>query len=279
MLEFLRRNRILLTTGLFLALAAGLVVRTSAVRYRSDPLSRLFLDAVVPLQRASSLVRETLAGGWRTLADLMRARTELVALRTRNRELEQQAVRMGEAELENARLKRLLDFRDTLTGDVIAARVVGRDATGLSRTITIDRGEANGVRKGAAVIVPEGTVGQIFLVSHHAARVLLISDHNSGVDAFVQRSRARGIVEGTVDGGCGLKFLKRTEDVQVGDLVVTSGLDGIFPKGLPVGRVTAVDKRGQGLFQYAEITPNADFDRLEEILVTRGPVEMVSPEE
>ena len=278
MLAFLRRNRILLSTGLFLVLAVGLVLRTSGGRYRDDPLSRFFLEAVTPLQRASALVRDTLLRAWRDVADLVHAREELGSLRARTRALEQEAARLAEAELENERLKRLLDFRETLNGNLIAARVVGRDATGLSRTITIDRGEGDGVKKGAAVLVPEGIVGQVFLVSGHAARVLLITDHNSGVDALVQRTRARGIVEGTVDGGCGLKFLKRTEDVQIGDLVVTSGLDGIFPKALPVGRVTAVDKRGQGLFQYAELAPDADFERLEEVLIARGAVDVQGPE-
>jgi rod shape-determining protein MreC len=128
------------------------------------------------------------------------------------------------------------------------------------------------VGKGAAVVAPQGIVGHVFQASPHAARVLLVSDHNSGVDALVQRTRARGIVQGTVDAGCGLKYVKRTEDIQVGDMVVTSGLDGIFPKGLPIGQVVSVDKRGQGLFQYAEIAPRVDAQQLEEVLVARGPV-------
>jgi rod shape-determining protein MreC len=127
------------------------------------------------------------------------------------------------------------------------------------------------------VLVPEGIVGQVFLVSGNAARILLVSDHNSGVDALVQRSRARGIVQGTVDGGCGLKYVKRTEDLQVGDAVITSGADGIFPKGLPIGRVTSVDKRGRGLFQSAEVQPRVDFEQLEEVLVTRGAVTATEP--
>src|SRR5262249_1468158 len=165
-----------------------------------------------------------------------------------------------------------LDFRETLQGDLLTARVVGRDASDVSRTMTIDRGAGDGVVRGAAVLAPQGVVGQGFLVSRHAARGLLVSRHNSGIDAFVQRTRARGIVQGTVDAGCALKYVKRTEDVQVGDTLVTSGLDGIFPKGMPIGRVTAIDKRGQGLFQSADVAPRVDFDQLEEVLVTRGPV-------
>jgi len=191
--------------------------------------------------------------------------------------LTREADRVAELELENERLRKLLDFRESLNGDLLTARIIGRDATGLSRTLVIGRGESDGVAKGAAVLAPEGVVGEVFLVSRHAARVLLISDHNSGVDALVQRTRARGIVQGTVDAGCGLKYVKRTEDVQVGDAVVTSGLDGIFPKGLPIGQVVGVDKRGQGLFQYAEIAPRVDFSQLEEVLVSRGPVTAVEP--
>jgi len=276
-LDFLRRNRAILSSAIFLALAGVVALRTGMERARNDPLGRFFLEVMAPLQRGSSAVGQSISGTWRSVGDLMRSRNENEALRTRVRDLEQEVARLGEAQLENVRLRRLLDFREALTGDVLTARVIGRDATGLARTLIVDRGEVDGVAKGAAVLAPEGIVGQVFLASRHAARVLLINDHNSGVDALVQRTRARGIVEGIVDDGCGLKFVKRTEDIQVGDAVITSGLDGIFPKSLPIGRVVAVDKRGQGLFQYAEVAPAPDFDRVEEVLVTRGPVEAKAP--
>jgi rod shape-determining protein MreC len=192
-------------------------------------------------------------------------------------ELERDTARLAEVELENARLRELLAFRETLKGELLTARVIGHDAAGLSRTITIDQGSAAGVARGAAILAHGGLVGQVFLVSPHAARVLLITDHNSGVDAVVQRTRGRGIVEGAVDGRCGLKFVKRTEDLQVGDLVLSSGLDGIFPRGLPVGRIVAVDKQGQGLFQYAQVEPAVDVDELEEVLVTLGAVVPEAP--
>jgi rod shape-determining protein MreC len=276
-LDFLRRNRVLLTSALCLLLAAGLVVRTGRERTRTDALGRFFLEVMAPLQRATSAVGRTLEGGWQGAVDLWRARAENERLRARARGRARARAPLADGEIENARLRRLVDFRATLQGDLLTARVIGHDATGLARTILIDRGESDGVVKGAAVLAPEGIVGHVFLASRRAARVLLVSDHNSGVDAVVQRSRARGIVQGAVDGDCTLKYVKRTEDVQVGDLVVTSGLDGIFPKGLPVGRVIAVDKRGQGLFQHAEVQPRVSFDQLEEVLVTRGPVTPAEP--
>jgi rod shape-determining protein MreC len=272
-LEFFRRNRVLLASAFCVLLAAGLAVRTGTGRTRNDGLGRFFLEVMAPFQRSTAAVGRAVGGTWQGFVDLWRARGENVRLRERTRALTQELERLTEVELENARLRRLLDFREALRGELLTARVIGHDATGLARTLTIDRGVDHGVSKGAATLAPEGIVGQVFLASDHAARILLISDHNSGVDALVQRSRARGIVQGTVDGGCVLKYVKRTDDVQVGDLLVTSGIDGIFPKGLPVGRVISVDKRGQGLFQHAEVQPHVDFDALEEVLVTRGPVE------
>jgi rod shape-determining protein MreC len=270
MLEFLRRNRLLATAALFLVLAAGMILRTGTSHGRDDQLGRIFLELMAPLQRAGTFASRTVADAWENASGLLRARDEAEALRGRVRQLEQDTARLAETEAENARLRTLLDFRKTLGGTLLTTRVIGHDAAGLSRTLVVDQGSAAGIAKGAAVLAPEGVVGQVFQVSPHAARVLLVSDHNSGVDAVVQRTRGRGIVEGTADGRCGLKFVKRTEDLQVGDLVVSSGLDGIFPRGLPIGHIQAVDKQGQGLFQYAQIEPAVDVERLEEVLVLVG---------
>jgi len=272
LLDFLRRNRILLSSALLLLVGAALVLRTSGAPGHADPLTRFFLELMAPFQRATAGVGRVLGGSWRGVAELFHASDENVVLRTRVRRLEQELDRLAEVALENERLRGLLDFRRTLEGDLLTARVIGHDATGLARTLVIDRGEDDGITKGAAVLAPAGIVGQVFVAGRRSARVLLISDHNSGVDAIVQRTRARGIVQGTVDAGCTLKYVKRTEDVQVGDAVVTSGLDGIFPKGLPIGTVAAIDKRGQGLFQNAEVSPRVDSEQLEELLVTRSPV-------
>ena len=150
---------------------------------------------------------------------------------------------------------------------VQAAQIIGRDPLPWFGTVIINKGDADGVHKNMAVLSPFGVVGQTIATSAHSARVLLITDHNSGVDAVVQRSRARGIIEGALDGRCVMKYLKRGEDVEVDDRVVTSGLDGIFPKGIIVGTITHVTRGNRGLLQVADVKASVPLDRIEEVLV------------
>ncbi|MGH7860346.1 MAG: rod shape-determining protein MreC, partial [Candidatus Binatia bacterium] len=188
-------------------------------------------------------------------------------LRERLRLLEAERHRAAEVELQNQRLQLLLNFRTQLAAEAIAARVIGLDASSLFRSFTLDRGERDGIRPGMAVVCADGVVGRIAQVSPNASRVLLLTNHNSGVDAIVQRTRARGIVEGVLEGGATMKYLRQTEDVKDGDVVVTSGVDGIYPKGVMIGRIIRVERKDYGLFQVATILPAVDFSRLEEVLV------------
>jgi rod shape-determining protein MreC len=273
MFAFLRRNRFPITVTVLLVVAGGLVASRSGDRVRNDTLGRLFLDGMAPVMRVATELTRTIGGVWSGITGAFQLRDQVRFLRKELRERKREVARLSEVELENERLRKLLAFRPEVEIEVVTGRVVGADALGLSRSLAIDRGTLDGVRKGAAVLAPEGVVGQVLLAGRHAARVLLITDHNSGVDGIVQRTRARGIVEGAFGGGCGLKFVKRTEHLEVGDLVVTSGMDGIFPKGLPIGHIAAIDKRGQSLFQYATVEPTVDFGRLEEVLVAAVPAQ------
>jgi rod shape-determining protein MreC len=144
-------------------------------------------------------------------------------------------------------------------------------------TLTIDRGERDQVRRGMAVLAPQGVVGQVSEASHAAARVVLLTDHNSGIDAVVQRTRARGIVQGGTDGACYMNYLSRDADVVEGDLVITSGLDRVFPKGIVVGEVVEVSRRHRGLLQAAVVRPSVALDRLEEVLVVDATTPVADP--
>ena len=179
--------------------------------------------------------------------------------------------RLAELEVENQHLSELLELKDALGTNAVAANVIGSDASGLSRTLILASGTDEGLRPGMAVIAIQGVVGKIIAVSPHASRVLLINDHNSALDGFDQRTRARGIVAGMVDDGVILKYADRSQDIKVGDTVVTSGLDGIFPRGLLVGTIQSVRREGPGLFLGVKITPAVDFRQLEQVMILTEP--------
>lgn len=266
MWEFLQRNRVGLAATALMAFSL-LLVTASLRSYRSDPVGFIVLEALRPLQGAVAVGWGVVTRAWRTYIDLVDVRAENEILRRRVAELEHQTLRIAEILETDRRLAELLKFRTNFLGDAQAAMVIARDPFPAFGTVTISKGEADGVRKGMAVVSPQGVVGRILTTSAHSARVLLITDHNSGVDALVQRTRARGIVEGSLDGRCSMKYLKREEDVTVGDRIITSGLDGVFPKGLLIGEVTHVTRGTRGLLQVAEIRPAARLETLEEVLV------------
>jgi len=190
-------------------------------------------------------------------------RLENAMLRRRIAELGAIKVHALELEAENRRLRRLLEFRDSVRFDTVPARVIGRDYTYL----TIDRGTGADIQEQMCVLTSEGVVGRVLSVSGHTSKVLLICDSNSGLGGIVQRSRAQGIVEGDQDGRCIMKYIEASVDVRPDDLVVTSGEGGVFPKGLTVGRVRSVARRDGELFQTATVEPLANLGRLEEVLV------------
>lgn len=274
MLEFVRRNRVILSSGSLLLISVLLLSVGARTRPRTDPVAGVVLDGMWPLQRATTSAIEVVVGTWRTYFGLVGVRQENERLRRRILELEQEAVRLAEVEQTDKRLEELLSLRSALEGDILVATIIGRDPLPWFSTLTIDKGEADGVHKSAAVLSPFGVVGQTLAIGAHSARVLLLTDHNSGIDAVVQRSRARGIVEGALDGGCVMKYLKRGEDVEVGDRIVTSGLDGLFPKGIMIGEVTRVTRGNRALLQVADIKPSVPLDRIEEVLVTHGSVQL-----
>jgi rod shape-determining protein MreC len=271
MLEFLRRNQVLVASAIFLSLSFALLSANRGGVRRFDPLGAIFLEILEPLQSVTATGIGGVGGLWQGYVSLVGVSRENRELRARLQELEAEHQRLLEIELENVRLERLLDFRVTLPSNAITARVVGKDASGWFETFILDRGENDGVTAGMAVVCADGVVGRIASTSPNASRVLLVSDHNSGVDALVQRSRARGILEGNLSGAATLKYVKPAESLEVGDVVVTSGLDGIFPKGLRLGRVVEVTRRESGLFQLADVAPFVDFSKLEEVLILTSP--------
>ena len=227
--------------------------------------------AVTPVQSLLVRLHRGALGFWANYIDWKSVRRENVALRGENEQLRVQALQAGETREENVRLRRLLVLRDRLPLATVAGEVIGREAGGWVRSLTVNRGRGDGIAQQTPVIVPDGLVGRVAQVHRGAAVIQLLNDPASTVGALVQRTRTAGLVEGDAGGTVRFKFMARDgASVAPGDLVVTSGLGTLFPKGLPVGRVVKVEDKGSALFHFAVLAPAVDFSRVEEVLLVTG---------
>jgi len=266
-LSFFRRYHI--PAFIIALLLFGLVLMSLRVKQRQGVafFDGLLMELTSPVQQATTFVIKTISGVFQQYVFLVHLQKENGLLKKRIAELQEESHQTKEMVLAHDRLRKLLEFRERMPTSTIAAQVIGQDPTSWFKSVTINKGERDGVHKGMAVISPEGVVGQILKTSPDYATVLLMTDYNSAIDAIVQRTRAKAIVEGKEENRCQLKYLLRTEEVEVGDIVITSGLGGVFPKGLTIGEVRSVDKKGHGVFQYADLVPGVDLTKLEEVLV------------
>jgi rod shape-determining protein MreC len=262
----LRRTRYLVTAvvlGHLVLISAQVGTATGATL-----LEHLVFGAFAEVQRATAWTIGAVHGVWTGYLDLRGLREENDALRTRVADLEVKLQAERALARRGERLQLLLGLQSAALQRTLAADVIAADATAFFRTVTINRGSADGVKKDMAVISPRGVVGRIIdEPAAHAARVQLLVDRNAGVGALVERSRAGGVVVGDEQGrALRLEYVPTLADVRVGDTVVTSGLDGIYPKGYVIGRVTHVE-RGPTGYSLIRVSPAVDFSSLEELLV------------
>jgi len=267
MLDLLRKYRTVLL-AVILVLAA-LLLYSQNLRQgeeRTSLFEKLVLQITAPLQMGVAAACETVSDWWGHYVWLVETRSENDRLRVDNRRLVAELNRLQEVRLTNERLRKLLEFREQQALTALPAQVITEDATNWFRTVMIDKGSEDGIREGMPVVVAEGVAGRIIRTAAHQSRVLLITDASSAIATLVQRNRTRGVCRGRGD-GLSFDFALREKDIEVGDLVITSGTGGVFPKGLPVGTVVRVEREEYGLFQVVEVTPTVDFSRLEEVLV------------
>lgn len=228
---------------------------------------RVVLNIMSPVNRVISRMNNGVTDIWNDYMALVEVRKENKQLRESVKILNSRLIESRESAIANERLKKLLDLKNSLKAPSLAASVIGEDGSPWFKTIMINRGESDGLKEGMPVIAADGVVGQLVKVVAKSSRVLLITDHASGVAGIIQRSRARGVVKGKGGENCTLDFSLAVEDVKVGDLVITSGIGRIFPKGLNIGEVTMVKKGEYGIFQTVDIRPAVNLSRLEEVLV------------
>lgn len=236
---------------------------------RARSIDRAFGRALLPAQFLVSSGKMLLVDSATGFKELAQAKEINQKLQAQINEQTQKLNIFEELRLENERLRALLDFKERFQYQGIAARVIGSDPGALSRTMILNRGSDHGVQEGMAVLSTHGVVGKVFQVDGGRARVLLVNDINSRVDAVVQRSRARAIAAGTLAGDLILKFLARRQNLQVGDVLISSGMDGVFPSGVIVGVVESIDKNPNLVLEEAVIRPAVDFDSVEEVFVVQ----------
>lgn len=233
----------------------------------ANAFERGVMNLMAPLYGVVSRANGFVEGIWTDYLALVNVRKENLKLREHIKVLNSRLVDANEATLSNERLQKLLQLKNSLHAPVLAASVIGEDGSPWFKTVVIDRGSVDGLREGMPVVAVDGVVGQLVKVAAGSSRVLLLTDNASGIAGLVQRSRARGVVKGAGGWRCSLEFTPHEEDVKVDDTIVTSGIGGIFPKGLPVGEVTMVKKGEYGIFQTIEVRPRVNISRLEEVLV------------
>lgn len=233
----------------------------------ANVIERNVMALFAPIMRPAARVSGFFEDAWNDYISLVDVRQENLRLHDEIRELNARVVAGSEALQSNQRLTRLLEMKNTVKAPTLTASVVGEDVSSWFRTMIIDRGASSGIREGMAVLAADGVVGQIVKVAPETSRLLLLTDHASGIAAVIQRSRARGVVKGKGEGLCSLEFTTRDEDVKIGDMVVASGIGGVFPKGLAIGEVTMVKRGEYGIFQTVSIRPAVNIAHLEEVLV------------
>ncbi|OGB89204.1 MAG: rod shape-determining protein MreC [candidate division NC10 bacterium RIFCSPLOWO2_02_FULL_66_22] len=260
-----RRATILTTT-----LVLSFLLMTLQVRHETAVVSftrQVLLFTVSPFIKLTAVTVQGVTGIWRDYVDLRGLQEENKGLQRETATQKRRIDQLEEQALETQRLQALLAMRQASRAEFLTARVIGKDATNWFKTILLDRGSLEGVRRNQPVLAPDGLVGRVVEVTPTSAKVQLLTDPVNAVGGLIQRTRVTGIVSGNLGAGARVRYLPLMADVVVGDQVVTSGMGGVFPKGIPIGRITAVDRRSGALFQEASLQSAVDLSRLEEVLI------------
>lgn len=220
-----------------------------------------------PVRMVGSVVAAPFHAIGNVVSNVTAPQETLSELREQNEQLTAEVAKLTEAEKTAERLEGLLGLQSTYSLESTAARIVGGSSDAWSQTVTIDKGTIDGLEVGMAVCNSGGAIGQIVEVSASSSTVRLLTDENSGISAMVQRSRAQGILQGQPDGTLLLNYVAADSDVSVGDIVITSGLGGVFPKGLPLGTVTSVNRASNATYYTVTVRAQSLAENNEEVLV------------
>jgi rod shape-determining protein MreC len=265
-----RYRNLIVLVGVLFAQVLGLAVQVNVKRTTDSEPTRLIriwaVGMITPLEKALVWAQTSSSNVWHNYFYLRGVRAENRSLKAQIERMSLEQVRMSQDADQARRLQALLAFKEQFISQTMAAQVIGSSGSELSRSVYIDKGERDGIKPDMAVITADGIVGKVLRVYGSTALVLLINDQTSGVGALLDKTRLQGILRGTPSGEVVLEKVMSDETVPAGEMVLTSGGDGIFPKGLLVGRVTQVAP-GSELFLNIRVRPAADLSKLEEVLV------------
>jgi len=229
----------------------------------------LFNEILAPIQGGVMQIWYKIGNSFEYIAQSRQIRAENESLHDQIQELTLENNRLREYSLENGRLQDLLGFKERYEGQytLLGARIISRAPNAMSGMVVIDRGSQDGVQKNMVALSHAGLVGKVVAVGPSTAEVLLILDREGAAGAVIQETRTPGIIEGTEQGAGLLRMVSLPYDAQIqeGEMVVTSGMGGIFPPGIPIGNVSSIE--GSGTTKFAVIKPLVDFDRLEELFL------------
>jgi rod shape-determining protein MreC len=248
-----------------------IVLSVAGTHYSAISPRKIMISMVAPFQEIAFQSIRFTKNLWRHYFFLASVARENEALKRNLRAAVEKNKDKIEVELSNSRLRNLLKLKQSINFEMAACEVIAKDPSSVFKTVIIDKGESDGLKVGLPVVAPEGIVGQIIQTAYHYAKVLLVIDGNSAVDAMVQRTRARGMIKGGAGSICRLDYVLWKDDVQIGDVVISSGLDGVFPKGLRLGSVSDIVRQHSGIFQEVSVTSFVNFEKLEEVMVLLNP--------
>jgi len=266
---FLKRRTIFIVLVL-LFIAIQLFSLDLDEKNSQTPAAKFVLTLAYYPQKLVSSVAKGMTGVWNDYIRLVNLNEENVRLKDEISRLRREKFELSEAGVQNTRLRKLLEFREESSYPAVSANVIGASPSILrSQVIIVDKGTRDGIIEGMPVASFDGIVGRILLAGDRSSEVLLITDPVSAVDAYIHRTRARGIVKGT-GAGCEMDYIEKKSDVSEGDKVISSGKDGFFPKGVVIGTVTGISSKGS--FINAEVSPHVHLNSLEEVLIIQKPV-------
>lgn len=233
----------------------------------TSAFQKVMIEMLAPIQRGTLSFKESVSYTIDHYFKIVNTSKENVELRKKVESLTSEVFYLKEVEKENQRLKELLEFGKEIPRKKVLAQVVSWDASNEFRVLRINRGSDDGLQKTSPVITRTGLVGYVYRLTANYADILTILDQNNRVDSLIVGSRVHGIIEGDTGFKCIMKYVSRTEKLEVGEEVVTAGLGEIYPKGIKVGKISKIDKENFGITQKIEIEPSVDFHKLEEVVV------------